>query len=89
MQTSSSFFFDIIIVINSQGSVGFDYVVTFNDTTGISHQIMQEELANVLNVTNNGAFLGDSDLQISTSTNRSQLENELIFEGKCGIMCIV
>jgi hypothetical protein len=89
MQTSSSLFFDIIIVINSQGSVGFDYVVTFNDTTGISHQIMQEELANVLNVTNNGAFLGDSDLQISTSTNRSQLENELIFEGKCDIMCIV
>jgi hypothetical protein len=44
--------------------VGVDYVVTFNDATGVNNEIIQEELVEALNTTNNDTFPGD--LQISS-----------------------
>jgi hypothetical protein len=45
--------------------VGVDYVATFNNTNGVNNQNLQQELISQLNITNNGTFLADSDLQLS------------------------
>ncbi len=61
--------------------MGVDYLATFDDPTGVNDgETIRKELANNLNYTNNGTFLGD--LQISTSTDPSQVANELEIGGK-------
>lgn len=70
------------IAICSEGSVGVDYVATFNDTTGVNNEMIQRELVGVLNATKNGTFIGDSDLKISDKTDLNEVANELTFQGK-------
>ena len=65
----------------SPGSVGFDYVATFNDTNGINNKIIQKELASSINITKNGTFLGE-DLQISKETNLTKVANLFAVQGK-------
>ncbi|CAB4010958.1 fibrillin-2-like isoform X48, partial [Paramuricea clavata] len=62
--TLRSKFLSITILGLFQGSVGVDYVVTFNDTSGVNNEIIQEELVGALNTTNNDTFPGG--LQISS-----------------------
>lgn len=69
--------------------MGAEFVATFNDTTGMSNKMIQNELANAMNATNNGTFLGDSGLQISNSTNLTQVANEITIEGKSIISSII
>ena len=52
----------------SNGSVGVDFIVTFNDTTGVNDINLQQEFLNALNVTNNGTFLVDSNFQMTNET---------------------
>jgi hypothetical protein len=52
----------------SNGSVGVDFIVTFNDTTGVNDINLQQEFLNALNITNNGTFLMDSHLQVTNET---------------------
>lgn len=71
----------------SPGSVGFDYVATFSDKAGINNENIQKELTSSLNITQNGAFLGD--LQISESTNLTEVANLLKVQGKRRIFCCI
>jgi hypothetical protein len=48
--------------------VGVDFIVTFNDTTGVNDINLQQEFLNALNITNNGTFLVDSHLQVTNET---------------------
>jgi hypothetical protein len=48
--------------------VGVDFIVTFNDTTGVNDINLQQEFLNALNVTNNGTFLVDSNFQMTNET---------------------
>ena len=57
------------------------YVATFNDVPEMSSQMIQTELAEAMNLTSNGTFLGNSDLQISDNTNLTQVANELTVQG--------
>ncbi|XP_028416436.1 fibrillin-2-like [Dendronephthya gigantea] len=68
-------FQSIIILRLFQGSLGFDYVATFNDSAGITNENIQEELVESMNVTQNGTFLG-ADLQISESTNLTEVKSQ-------------
>ncbi|XP_028415959.1 fibrillin-1-like [Dendronephthya gigantea] len=67
-------FQEIIILRLFPGSVGFDYLATFNDTKGINNENVREELASSFNVTGSGTFLG-KNLQISKSTNITQVKS--------------
>ncbi|CAB4000659.1 Uromodulin-like 1 [Paramuricea clavata] len=78
--TLSLKFHSIFIIRLFQGSVGVDYVATFNDTTGVNNEMIQEELVGVLNATKNGTFIGDSDLKISNKTDLNEVANELTFQ---------
>ena len=69
-------------IFYSNGSVGVDYVVTFNNATGVSTNLVQQEIVAVLNRTNNGTFLGDSNLKISNENDTAALENSISFQGK-------
>ncbi|XP_028406421.1 fibrillin-3-like [Dendronephthya gigantea] len=68
-------FQSIIILRLFPGSVGFDYVATFNDSAGINNENIQEELVESMNVTQNGTFLG-ADFQISESTNLTEVKDQ-------------
>ncbi|XP_028414303.1 fibrillin-2-like [Dendronephthya gigantea] len=68
-------FQSIIILRLFEGSVGFDYVATFNDSAGINNENIQEELVESMNVTQNGTFLG-ADFQISKSTNLTEVKSQ-------------
>jgi bisphosphoglycerate-independent phosphoglycerate mutase (AlkP superfamily) len=61
--------------------VNVQYVATFNDVPEMSSQMIQTELAEAMNLTSNGTFLGNSDLQISDNTNLTQVANELTVQG--------
>ncbi|CAB3981589.1 Uromodulin-like 1, partial [Paramuricea clavata] len=60
------------------GSVGVDYVATFNNTNGVNNQNLQQELINTFNYTNNGTFLGGSDLQLSLETDPIKVAEEAL-----------
>ncbi|CAB4035853.1 Hypothetical predicted protein, partial [Paramuricea clavata] len=64
----AAIFVRIIITRIYNGSVGIDFIVTFNDTTGVHDINLQQEFLNALNVTNNGTFLVDSNLQVTNET---------------------
>ena len=66
----------------SPGSVGVEYVATFNKTDGVNDNSLKTELAGALNVTNNGTFLADSDLQLSEETDPAKAIEALQFSGK-------
>ena len=72
------------IVVSSPGSVNVDFVASFNDTTEVTNEMIQTEMVNAMNVSNNGTFLGD--LQVSESTNLTEVANEISVEGKCVIL---
>ena len=74
---TSPFFF----LTCSPGSVGVDYVATFNTTAGVNSNNLKNELANALNTTNNGTFLADSDLKLSEETDPTKVIEALEFTG--------
>jgi bisphosphoglycerate-independent phosphoglycerate mutase (AlkP superfamily) len=61
--------------------VNVQYVATFNDVPEMSSQMIQTELAEAMNLTSNGTFLGNSYLQSSDNTNLTQVANELTVQG--------
>ncbi|CAB4012177.1 fibulin-2 isoform X3, partial [Paramuricea clavata] len=73
-------FVGIIITRIYPGSVGVDYVATFNNTNGVNNQNLQQELIETFNYTNNGTFLGDSDLKLSEETNKTKVAEVLTFQ---------
>ena len=66
----------------SEGSVGVDYLITFIDVSGVSHENLRQELLGSLDLTNNGAFISGSTFKVSNKTNSSEVAMELIFQGK-------
>ena len=66
--------------------MGVDYVATFNNTAGVDDNNLKTGLAEVLNVTNNGTFLGESDLQLSEQNDPSLAIEALEFSGKVTIV---
>ena len=66
----------------SEGSVGVDYLITFIDASGVSHENLRQELLGALDLTNNGAFIGGSTFKVSNKTNSSEVAMELILQGK-------
>ena len=73
----------------SPGSVGVDYVATFNNTNGVNNQNLQQELVSTLNYTNNGTFLGSSDLQLSEENDPIKVAEALTFQGSCGMQSYI
>ncbi|XP_028390643.1 uncharacterized protein LOC114515559 [Dendronephthya gigantea] len=71
-----STFRSIVILRLFPGSVCLDYVATFSDTKGIDVKNIQDELAQSLQVTQNGTFLGNG-LKISESTNITEVAKHL------------
>ena len=58
-----------------------DHLVTVNGIADISPTNITKELAAAVNITDSGAFLGDSNLQVSKSNDRNEVANQLRIEG--------
>ena len=72
-------FVSVTVIQLFAGSVGADYVVTFNSSDGLSEEKLQREFLSTLYVKANGTFLGD-DFQISNNTDPNQVGNSLKFK---------
>ena len=72
----------IYVYFYSNGSVGVDYLATFNNITGITNEIIQNDLVMSLDIRSNGTFLGNSSLQVSNGTDVASIANDVQIQGK-------